>query len=133
MSLASKLQGVHVKVNRRLDFQDKVLIFYKTEVTSGGIGEQNTETVTSTTVDGARVTPVSVRNTAPYGPYVLGDLQMFIPKSLLAESFIDGAWLTYGGVRHTIVAWGPAPVEGTPAVMGGEVINWRVIARKREA
>lgn len=133
MSLASKLQGAHVKVNRRLDFQDKELIFYKTTVTSGGIGEQNTETVTSTTVDGARVSQVNVRNTAPYGPYVLGDLQMFIPKSLLAEAALEGAWLTYGGVRHTIVTWGPAPVSGTPPVMGGEVINWLVVARKREA
>lgn len=130
MSLASKLQGVHVKVNRRLDFQAATLAFCKDDITAGGIGETQTKTTDTVTVDGARVSQVNVRSTAPYGPFELEDLVLLIPKSLLTRAQIEGAYVLYDSLRYTIITYGPAPVEGTPAIMGGDVINWRVVVRK---
>lgn len=130
MSLASKLQAAHVKVNQRLDFQAGPLLFCKDTQTAGDIGEEQTKTTNSVSIDGARVSQVSIRSTAPYGPFELDDLVLLIPKTLIAKTDIEGAYVLYDSLRYSILQYGPAPVSGTPAIMGGEVINWRVVVRK---
>lgn len=132
MGLAEKLQAAHLKVNTKLGFQDKTIKLAKRTKTSGGIGEVKVGTGSLIELEGARVGLVSARMAKPSGPYEIDDLSIIFPASLATKAQIEGAHILYGDEEFQIVHFAPAKVEGTPAVMGGQVINWQIIAGKRK-
>lgn len=130
MSLGTKLQAVHSKVNKKLGRQGGPIIFRKVTTTETTIGRPVVEVNTDIQIDdGCRVSTLTVYQIGSSGKRKVGDLRMIVPANKITRDQIKGAFIVYNSERYTIVDFNSANVEGTPPILSDVVVNWEVIAR----
>ncbi len=125
MSLGSKLQNVHKKVNTKLGVQDAVVIFRKhTVIPAADFGKSY---VSSTPVDITIHAGIKIERVKAYetdgGTIQVGDLKLTIPTNLITEAQLDGVEVVYNGQTYSILTRFPTEIYS------GVAVQWRVIAR----
>ncbi len=129
MSLGEKLQKAYEKVNKKLGTQDgPVDITIKTHTAAAEFGRAHTAT-SETTVsisEGLKIERMKSYEIAPSGPWRQDDIKLIIPGNLVTEDQLDQAVIEYGDKTYSIA--GKFPTE----IYGGVVVQWRVIARRKQ-
>ena len=125
MTLGSKLQTVHNKVNAKLGTQDGTIVFRKQTVVADEFGKPYTSNTNSdvTITAGIKVGRLKAYETDGGATFKIGDLKLIVPGGLITEAQLTDAKIIYGGETYSILD--RSPVE----IFSGVVVNWRVIAR----
>lgn len=126
MSLGTKLQNVHKKVNTKLGVQDGTIVFRKRTITpASDFGKPYTTATNSdvTITAGIKVERVKAYETDGAGTIQVGDLKLTIPANLITEDQLTGAEVIYGGQTYSIITRFPTEIYS------GVAVQWRVIAR----
>ena len=126
MSLGTKLQNVHKKVNTKLGVQDAAIIFRKHNVTqSPTFGKPYTAASNSdvTISAGIKVERVKAYETDGGGTMQVGDLKLTVPANLITETQLKVSEVVYNGEDYAIITYFPTEIYS------GVAVQWRVIAR----
>lgn len=126
MSLGTKLQSVHNRVNTKLGTQDATIVFRKTTNTPAaefGLSYSASSNSDVTITAGIKVGRVKSFETDGGGTIQVGDLKLLVPGSLVTETQLNGAKVLYSSQTYSIIH--REPVE----IYSGVVVNWLVIAR----
>ena len=134
MSLGTKLQAVHSKVNTKLGTQDGTIVFRKHTLTQpttfGKAYSANTNSDVTITA-GVKVSRVKAYEVDKTGTLALNDVKFIVPGGLLSEDQLKAekdkpVEIVYGSKTYGIVSY--APTE----IISGVPVNWLVYARLRE-
>lgn len=126
MSLGSKLQSVHNRVNTKLGTQDGTIVFRKTTITPGsefGMPYATTSNSDVTITAGIKLSRVRAFEVDAAGTFQVGDLKLLIPGGLITELQLTDAKVLYSGLTYSIIHREPKEIYS------GVVVNWLVIAR----
>lgn len=127
MSLGTKLQSVHQKVNTKLGRQDATITVRtrtRTEASTFGLPyASNTASDVSITT-GARVDYVKAWEVDASLTLRVGDLKLYIPASLLTSAQLSKAEILHGSDVYSILKFQPTEI------VSGVAVQWLIYARK---
>lgn len=129
MTLGTKLQKVHLKVNKKLGFQDASITFRKsTKVAPDRFGQsyQSVSNSDITITGGVKIYPMTARDLDAAGVFKINDLVLIVPGSILTESQIDGSTVIYKSKDYSII--NASPVD----IVSGVAVNWKIVLRQKD-